>query len=124
MFDFLFAPALIFAITFAQGSDISETTLSFEQDALVCLRAPYEPCQTDKCATINEGQLALDIQTDTSAKTIIFSREIPDPDSGRIRTAQLIGECAQVSPRSAVRFQKSDQRRYSVFLKLANRTPL
>ena len=107
MFDFIFGPSLILAITFAQGSDISETALSFPDDALVCLRAPYEACETDDRKGISEDQLALDVETDTASESFVFSKQIIEIGMDQTRSVMLIGKCAQVSAGTPVLFEKS-----------------
>ncbi|WP_299023535.1 hypothetical protein [uncultured Sulfitobacter sp.] len=121
MFEFLFGPSLILAITFAQGSDISETAVTFPDDALVCLRGPYDPCQTKSCDGIKEGQLALDIETDDASHSMIFNAQVFETGTGQTRGSQIISECAQISAGTPVRFLGVDKRRYSVQLRLANR---
>lgn len=118
MLDWLFGPAFAMAIVFQGDSDISATSLSFAEDANVCLRGPYENCQTASCKGVNEGQLALDVETDSAAQSIIFSGQVIVSAARTEKSVQMLPQCVSLAKGSIIRFRKSDERRHSVMLGL------
>lgn len=106
------------AIIFQGDSDISATNLSFAEDATLCLRGPYDACRTSSCKDIQEGQLALDVETASTAQSHIFSRQLIVSTSTVEKSAQTIPQCIELAKGSLVRFRKSDERRSTAMLGL------
>lgn|GEM_PF-5336361 len=106
------------AIIFQGDSDISATNLSFAADATLCLRGPYDACRTSSCKDIHEGQLALDVETASTAQSHIFSKRLIVSTSTVEKSAQTIPQCIELTKGSLVRFRKSDERRSSAMLGL------
>ncbi|WP_335749179.1 hypothetical protein [Sulfitobacter sp.] len=107
------------AIVFQADNDISATSLSFAEDANVCLRSAYDECRTSRCKSINEGQLALDVETSSASHSFIISNQILVSDAKVEKSVQMLPQCVSLAKGSVVRFQKSDERRHTVWLGLA-----